>query len=91
MSVVVPCSRAPWVPRGPSSAAIEPATRTLVGLAAPSIISLVVGLRMRVPARLAGTLRRPTFTRHGKGELTDATRMEAAKQQALWRCVYQGC
>ena len=41
-------------------------TRTLAGLAAPLIISPVAGLRTRVPALRAGTLRRLTFSRPGK-------------------------
>ena len=41
-------------------------TRTLAGLAAALIISPVAGLRTSVPARLAGTLRRPTFRRPGR-------------------------
>src|SRR6516165_11947065 len=40
-------------------------TRTLAGLAAASSIWPVEGLRMRVPALRAGTLRRLTFRRPG--------------------------
>ena len=41
-------------------------TRMLAGLAAPLTISPVAGLRTKVPALRAGTLRRLTFNRPGK-------------------------
>ena len=41
-------------------------TRMLAGLAAPLTISPVAGLRTKVPALRAGTLRRVTFNRPGK-------------------------
>jgi len=41
-------------------------TRMLAGLAAPLTISPVAGLRTRVPALRAGTLRRVTFSKPGK-------------------------
>ena len=41
-------------------------TRMLAGLAAPFTISPVAGLRTKVPALRAGTLRRVTFNRPGK-------------------------
>ena len=41
-------------------------TRMLAGLAVPLTISPVAGLRTKVPARRAGTLRSVTFNRPGK-------------------------
>ena len=41
-------------------------TRMLAGLAAPLTISPVAGLRTKVPALRAGTLRRVTFNKPGK-------------------------